>query len=356
MHKKLSSFKTLNIISPAKIFLMTPDPTLAGPADIIGMEIELENIPISSASSVRLAEEALNPYWKVKEDGSLRNMGREFISAPIFGLDITQSLRVLGEWFTKHKIKPDCSSRAGFHLHMDVGDLSPEELVRLIEVYIIVEPLLYAYVGKDRENNIFCLPWYKTKGVLNKLAGLCYSISASPEDSIFTHVPHLFKYSGLNLRPIISKTAMLMGDNEDNKTGGHIEFRMSTSMYKMHDVLPWINILLCLKTFAKDANNRIPASTEDASRLSGTDYFRSVFRYLNEEHTQVFLEKVTGKDIDLLVKKGMRVLSYFKVIKILKAYTKSILDDTEFLFKTTHPGFKKLHQFLRRDDVINLDQ
>ena len=354
MSKKLSSFKTLGIISPAKIFLMTPDAELPGPADIIGMEIELENIPITSAAAIRTSEDFLSPYWKVKEDGSLRNLGKEFVSAPIFGMDIRNSLRVLTKFFTEFKMRPDCSTRAGFHLHMDVGDLTPEELIRLIEVYIIVEPLLYTYVGKDRENNIFCLPWYKTKGVLHRVASLCYSLTAHTEDSIFTNIPKLFKYSGLNLRPIVSRSSMPMPDNEENKTGGHIEFRMATAMYDVEEVMSWVNILLCLKAFAKDHTKSIPNSSEDASKLSGNFYFHSVFGVLTDEQASRFLKKLGDVDVDLLIKKGMRTLSYFKVIRILHAYTRAIVSGKEFLFKNTHAGFKKLHNTVRDADPNKL--
>lgn len=351
MSKTLSSLKGLKILAPNKKFLFTPDETSSGPKDIVGMEIELENIPIRTAVDANAAEEYLFPYWKVASDHSLRNNGKEFISCPVFGQDIRQALTVLNKYFSEKKFKPDLSPRAGLHIHMDVGDLSPEELTRLVEVYIIAEPVLYAYCGAGRENNIFCLPWNKTKGVLQTLADFLCSLKVAPEQAIFDYVPTLFKYSGLNIRPIVSYGAMALDDNENNKTGGHIEFRMAPAAYETSTVLTWINILLCLKTYAKSPSKRIPESQEDASALDGLEYFNSIFGYLNDEYMARFKHVLEGANISSLMKEGLRVLTYFKLIKILSAYNKALLvSNQDFLFKSTHPGFTKFKEKVKKNN------
>lgn len=181
----------------------------------IGIEVEVENITTFQQSS---------PYWRMIEDGSLRNNGREFITPPIRAWRIEHALMQLFNVDLNQDI--DFSERTSIHIHMNIRTLTVPQLESLIITYILFEKVLFNFIGNNRYNNIFCVPIVETdigENLLNMIT------NKSPEVA-------WQKYTALNLLPIMNK--------------GTIEFRHMSGTKDIERLITWINLLLSLKKFA----------------------------------------------------------------------------------------------------------
>lgn len=128
-----------------------------GPAsDAIGIEVEMELPDRVDLSFLR--ETA--PDWTVKNDGSLRNFGVEFVSGPLSPYKDGEKL--YGEWekTVSHAALAtrdnDCP-RASVHVHVNVRDYTYNQLMNIITAYTLLEGVLVAYCGKYRFGNLFAL-------------------------------------------------------------------------------------------------------------------------------------------------------------------------------------------------------
>lgn len=190
------------------------------PKVLIGVEVEAENV-------IRINPNLHSPtLWAIKDDGSLRNHGREFVTPGVIPASAAEdSLRFL---FSEINQDIDFSKRTSIHVHMDVRQLQFKQLLGLLFTYSVVENLLFQFVGNNRRNNIFCVPIIETS-IMEKL-------SKNPVASL-THIStHWHKYSALNLLPI--------------SRWGSIEFRHMPGTTNIMHIIQWIDLITSLKVFA----------------------------------------------------------------------------------------------------------
>jgi hypothetical protein len=196
----------------------------------VGIEVEVERI--FTTANVSVSGDVT--LFKNIEDGSLRNSGREFVSIPIKGETIPVSLQALELLLTKHSecVGHEFSDRTSVHVHMNVRDMTPQQIKSLIITYLVVEPFLYHYVGGDRAKNIFCVPLTEATLTrrLNKI------INSKTEGDFTSQISDWYKYTGFNLLPILNY--------------GTIEFRHMRGTSDPITLVTWINLLLSLKKFA----------------------------------------------------------------------------------------------------------
>lgn len=115
---------------------------------LVGIEIEVENIGMDLP---------VPDFWVVDKDNSLRNNGKEIQSRPLTPEQAIKALSVL--WKVMNKwCKPDFSWRTSIHFHLNILEMSPEELRKFLLLTYLFEDLLFSYAGKDREQSIFCVP------------------------------------------------------------------------------------------------------------------------------------------------------------------------------------------------------
>jgi hypothetical protein len=231
----------------------------------LGIEVEVENVQTYRRAS---------PYWTVKEDGSLRNHGREFVTPPIRAWRVEHALYKLFNNELNSDI--DFSERTSIHVHMNIRTLTIKQLEALVLTYIVFEKVLFNYVGEDRYNNIFCVPIVET------------DIGYSFRDLISQSNPNTAwqKYTALNLLPIMQL--------------GTIEFRHLGGTSDIETLMTWINMLLSLKKFAlqKDPEyiwNRIQTlNTTSEYRIFGEEVFGNLIQDLwNLDYNENMSECIT---------------------------------------------------------------
>ena len=199
--------------------------TIIDPDILVGIEIEFQNYQ-GLDKPIYL--------WNISEDGSLRNNGVEFISIPLKNEYIGEALY---EFIACTSKEIQFSERTSIHIHINALDLTSEDIYKIFLTYLVVEPVLYNWIGHNREHNIFCVPWYTTQDIffisnrikkLDLIFGSGHSIQSSEK-----------RYTGLNLDSL-SKF-------------GTLEFRQMYGTRDINKIVDWINILLVLRR-SKDIN------------------------------------------------------------------------------------------------------
>lgn len=114
--------------------------------EVYGIEIEYE-----SAHNVSTPPTG----WEYHEDHSLRGGGEWVLSTPLQLNDLEQRLRVACDQLTRQGASH--STRTSIHVHMNVRDLTPAQVHKLVQVCIALDPALFAMTSPQREHNNFAL-------------------------------------------------------------------------------------------------------------------------------------------------------------------------------------------------------
>lgn len=184
----------------------------------LGVELELEGINQDIYK--------INSFNAV-EDGSLKLSGIELVTVPIKLRYLEMELRRVLDGIKK----PTVSRRCSTHVHMNVRDMTKEEVVNLLLLYTIFERGLYRISG-DRWLNNFCIPvqecYATVKGALKHWTNFSYW--------------KWNKYIGINLCPIWGG---------ESKSIGTVEFRHLHGTTNVEEIIQWCNLITALKCAAQ---------------------------------------------------------------------------------------------------------
>lgn len=179
-----------------------------------GIEIEAENY---SRERWPVDARAMSKHWNLVEDGSLRNSGVEFVSKPLSPGVIEQAVRHL---YARTAAYWQPSVRTGIHVHANVLGRTFEELRRIFSYYSFIEPVLFHMLGAEREENIYCVPWYRAPEEAENAVRTVMRDPYSAREAC--------KYSALFVGPI--------------QTYGTIEFRHAPTFIHPDALLGWISL------------------------------------------------------------------------------------------------------------------
>lgn len=211
MHEKLGnlfSYKSLPKYEGLKGTLPIYHPNI-----YIGIEIELEKVKVNSIPTT----------FYMEEDHSLKVNGLEFISIPIRAKYLEVELNRLFSGLKQF----DTSVRCSTHIHINVRDLTIEQVNKLLILYMIFEKSLFNFTGKDRWKNNFCTPLFSCPRHITKW--------------FVTPCVHWYKYFALNLSPIFGG---------QSKKVGTIEFRHLGGCSDVPKIISWVNLITSLKSAA----------------------------------------------------------------------------------------------------------
>ncbi|KKM69622.1 hypothetical protein LCGC14_1448880, partial [marine sediment metagenome] len=200
----------------------------------VGVEIEVDRVDggwVMLRDIVATSKDERAGLWKVVEDGSVHNHGAEMVfTRPLFGQDVVDALdyflALQKEYLFNHSLE------TGIHVHLDVRNMDYESFRKLCILYGLVEPLLFNWIGEDREYNIFCEPWYRSQGDLVYITDILFGSDYKKVSA----AGKVQRYSALNL------TAL--------RKFGSIEFRQMPTVFDKAKILKWLNIILSLKKAA----------------------------------------------------------------------------------------------------------
>lgn len=185
---------------------------------------------------VEIEVEAANPLpqemkdWNVTHDGSLRGAhAAEYVLKKPLSLPATMSaiadLRKVLE-----PVDLQWSFRTSVHVHMNVLNMTKQQVDCFIYSYLLLEEVLVAFCGKHREGNRFCLRVRDAENLVSEVSRFF-----AAKDFTFPQ-RDVYRYSSLNLDAL--------------KKFGSLEFRgMRGTIDK--DVLDvWVNALVRLRSFS----------------------------------------------------------------------------------------------------------
>lgn len=198
---------------------------IVGGYTFIGLEVELENISKDNVENLSKST------WTSVVDGSLKNKGREFVTIPIRFRYLEVELKRLFSGL----ISPVTSSRCSVHVHINVRDMTTDELASFIVLYSIFERALYRFSG-DRWDSNFCVPIQASPSYPCRLL---QSLKLTPHNTQIVW----YKYMGFNVCPIFGL------DGSDRI--GTIEFRHLKGTMDINLIINWINLIISLKIAAK---------------------------------------------------------------------------------------------------------
>jgi len=240
------------IFSPKVFKSMWGETAVAVPSLIFGLELEIEKFDPEYDRDFAGVD--------FTEDGSLRSdddgIGIEAITKPIQAKHIQ---RLLESFYQVYEITDfNYTERCSTHVHMNVLNLTYEQLAILCLVYQTVESLLFKYAEENRKNSIFCVPWNQcglNYQIVNKLIKV-------PENGDMP-IRHWQKYSALNLLPI--------------STQGSIEFRHLEGTCNVKKIMGWINILSKMYKYA--SNTSFQEAKQDIVKMNTVSNY---YEWLNK--------------------------------------------------------------------------
>ena len=194
-----------------------PSPTYSVlcPTALVGLELEIENIR---------EHVPIEHYWQIKNDDSLRNHGLEFVSQPLRMYQVEYALKHLNNTIHSYN-NPQFSSRCSVHVHVNVRDMTWKQLKTFVFLYAIFEKHFFHIAGTRREENIFCVPLYKSDQ-------LQYV-------KTFDTKAKWNKYNALNLSTIVGSDVC--------QKYGTIEFRHLYGTLNTETIINWLNNIMCLR-------------------------------------------------------------------------------------------------------------
>lgn len=175
-----------------------------------GIELEVERAVTP--------EDISNTLWTTTHDGSLRNSGIEFLSCrPFTKAQVVEQVPLFYNWMEAFNF--DRNIRTSTHVHVNVLSLTEQQVQAACIVYTLMEPLLFRYCGRLREENIYCVPWYRATDEIKVVKELSTDIGVCRSAC---------KYSALYLEPLLRF--------------GTLEFRHAPVFDTAEQLLIWVDM------------------------------------------------------------------------------------------------------------------
>jgi len=221
---------------------------LANPELVIGLELETENVDMSPERY----NNVIAPFnYQAKADGSLRGDSAEFVSLPMRSDHALAATAALLKWT---KFGPaNYSDRCSVHVHVNCTNFTAEQVSGIALVYSVMEDTFFEYVGQERENNIYCIPWNQCRNHLS----LVHNFLSNSADVL----RRWQKYTALNLIPL--------------NNYGTIEFRHMHGTADMNRIGQWVNMIGALVKYG--SNTELNNLIAEIKSLNSTSEYEAFF-------------------------------------------------------------------------------
>lgn len=209
----------------------------------LGVEIEVEGVNLPEPPHT----------WRKERDGSLRGESAEYVlhephtlKGCLFALDYLQ------DCYKACGTKVLDTGHAGIHVHVNVQELSFEELFNFITVYAILETSLVRWCGESRVGNLFCLRISDAEYLVRFISRV-----ARTRDLTSFHSDDI-RYSSINLKAIT--------------TYGSLEFRALAGTDDFTKIKSWVKFLYSMREFSRKFNS--PIDVVESFLINKVDFIR----------------------------------------------------------------------------------
>lgn len=213
----------------------------------VGIEIEMEGDELPAGPN----------GWITTSDGSLRGPSCEWVlERPVKQHDAYILLDRLEDTCRQNNANLRPSDRCGVHIHVNVQEMTTEEVIKFCLLYLVLEDLLVGWCGEDREGNLFCLRAVDAEFIVNAV------YEAQFRGSFKKVVNHDIRYASLNLTSLDKY--------------GSLEFRALRTPPTFDRIKTWISMLMEVKKAAEHFTST-EQIIESISLRGGKWFLRSVF-------------------------------------------------------------------------------
>lgn len=206
-----------------------PDDTWPSPTELIGVEIEVENVRGNGHYAV-----LDSGLWVTHHDGSLRN-GIEYVfRGPLGGQELTSAINV----FFDSGLTYDCTPRTSIHIHINGSDnMGIDDLRSLLLLMYVIEPAVFRWADDNRKHCGYCnpltdLPPARLLGALFEAGSEADLVNAVNTGS------NSDRYYGFNMAAL--------------SRHGTLEFRYFPCVTDKQVVIDWIKFVMYAKKAAMD--------------------------------------------------------------------------------------------------------
>lgn len=155
-----------------------------------GLEFEVEGVP-HLVDFMESEDNDGSSGVRVKSDGSLRGYGVELVSeTPVKEQNLRKHLQRIKGLMHAGDTAPVFSQRCSTHVHINVQDLTPAQIVCFMLLAGAVEPLMQRHVHEFRRTNLFCVPVLMCSSVHTVLPAVVNGASH--------RLSHFGKYTSVN--------------------------------------------------------------------------------------------------------------------------------------------------------------
>lgn len=237
--------------------------------------VESKEFPLNSNIGIELELEGAPAWpnvtgWRAIQDGSLRN-GIEYVfDGPQGGERALKTILAMEKNFKKNAPAP--TFRCSTHIHLDVRDLTLEQLQRLVIAYCIFEDVMFDHCDDYRRYSNFCTPYFVNDSFAGKVQK-CLFRKGDSEGSRLRRTREFPKYSALNLQPA--------------SEFGSVEFRGSHAMTSGADLIALANRMMHLKRLAMTVAGTITEYIAVLNKMRPIEAFPTGLRdgYVRDFHT-----------------------------------------------------------------------
>ncbi len=189
-----------------------------------GIEIEVEGRKLPDHDT---------DFWKTVEDGSLRNGLEYVVRGAISNKGVVPALSELQSAFIDNGSRLSFSFRTSVHVHMNMQQLTMNEIFNCIYTYLLLEDSFMNYCGEQRKGNRFCL-------------------RAADAEFSYDVIEKLFRDGAAGLIRIPHNQARYAAINiEALSKYGSLEFRGMEGNMDIPRISNWCSALLALRNFAQ---------------------------------------------------------------------------------------------------------
>ena len=251
----------------------------------VGVECEVEGLEDFGMGRVHGLE-----GWDATSDGSLNNGGVEFISSPMNGDKLYNSIDAL----SLHLRNTDAmvSRSCGLHVHVNAMDLYHQELKGVLYVARKVEPLLYAMQPEKRRESHWCKKMRLSKRGIDVIDSDDSFVDMWYDGNASTEKYHDSRYHGLNLHARVYL--------------GTVEFRYHTGTMNARKMRSWAEICTAivdtgayLSRFFRNKDSQLSKKQREMKRIftSNVDHYVNVdivarLLNLNKEAKAYMIERI----------------------------------------------------------------
>lgn len=196
-----------------------------GPMLGIECEIEGKRLPMMQTQ-----------VWRSEIDGSLRD-GMEYITCPLEPKGVVEALNGLFTYITDNGGKIEYSFRCSTHVHVNVQDLTEEQLMSMIFLYMMYENVFMNYVSDERVGNRFCLRFQDAQQLTYEVSRMFSRIrEAGLRHAVLSLRQNDLKYAAMNMYTL--------------RKYGTLEFRALEGTNDPERINTWVNAIVRLRSTA----------------------------------------------------------------------------------------------------------